>query len=208
MMLDPVAPEECDQRESRGDVQSDHEREIERLTVGFRVDQVVPTEPCGYENGVTEARDREHLCDPLQQAHDDRLHPGERRGMGCRRGRVDTYEHETRPGREASGRRAHHEGVTLAATSAEGGNPGASTAPGELAEQRERETGPRHADRVSEGDRAAVHVRDVLADPEVVHRCEADDGERLVDLEQVHVFHTEAGLFERLASGVGRLEHQ
>ena len=46
---------------------------------------------------------------------------------------------------------------------------------------------PRHADRVTERDGAAVHVDDVVGDAEVVHRREADRGERLVELEQVDV---------------------
>ena len=53
--------------------------------------------------------------------------------------------------------------------------------------EREHDARARHADRVTERDRAAVHVHDVVGDAEVVHRREADRGERLVELEEVDV---------------------
>ena len=51
----------------------------------------------------------------------------------------------------------------------------------------QRDAGARHADRVTEGDGAAVDVDDLVGDAEVGHRGHADGGERLVQLEQVDV---------------------
>ena len=48
-----------------------------------------------------------------------------------------------------------------------------------------------------------VHLR--LVHPEHPHRVERDRGERLVDLEQIHVLDAETGLVERVPGGVGGL---
>ena len=54
-------------------------------------------------------------------------------------------------------------------------------------QQRQRETVSTHADGVTEGDRATVDVDDLVGDPEIVHRRDADSRERLVDLEEVDI---------------------
>ena len=77
--------------------------------------------------------------------------------------------------------------VALTAAAAQRGRAGAAAAALELEGEGEREPGAGHADRVAEGDRAAVDVDDVVADAEVLHRLDADRRERLVDLDQVEV---------------------
>src|SRR5204862_6264256 len=47
---DPVGAEEPEERERGGDVQRDHEREIERLALRLRPDDLVPAEPRGDQH--------------------------------------------------------------------------------------------------------------------------------------------------------------
>src|SRR5688500_13409820 len=89
------------------------------------------------------------------------------------------------------------DGVALAATAAEGCGAEAAAAALQLVEDRERDAGARHADRVAEGDGAAVDVGDLVGDAELGHRCEADGGEGLVELEERHVADRLAGPVER-----------
>ena len=63
---------------------------------------------------------------------------------------------------------------------------------------------PRGADRVADGDRAAVDVHAVLVDPEHADRVERHGGEGLVDLPQVDVARLQARLVERELARVGR----
>ena len=63
--------------------------------------------------------------------------------------------------------RADDRGVALAAAAAERGRTDAATAAAQLVDQREHDARARHADRVAEGDRAAVDVDDVVGDAEV-----------------------------------------
>jgi hypothetical protein len=61
---------------------------------------------------------------------------------------------------------------------------------------------------VTERDGAAIHVHDVGRDAKRAHGRDADRGERLVDLEEVQVTDSQAGLAECLADRVRRLEVQ
>src|SRR6478735_6799959 len=99
-------------------------------------------------------------------------------------------------------------GVALASTTAEGGGTEATTAAAQLVDDRADDPRARHADRVAERDRAAVHVDDVVVDAEVAHRRDADGGERLVQLEQVHVGERQVRLVQRPLDGTRRLGEQ
>ena len=72
--------------------------------------------------------------------------------------------------------------------------------------QRGHDAGAGHAERVAEGDRAAVHVELVPRDAEVLGRRDHLRGERLVDLDEVDVVDRHAGPLERLAAGLDRAE--
>ena len=76
--VDPVAPEVDQQADGAADVQHDDEREPERLRLGLARDQRVPAEQRREQDRVAEARDREELADPLQQAEHDRLERADR----------------------------------------------------------------------------------------------------------------------------------
>ena len=88
------------------------------------------------------------------------------------------------------------DGVALAAAAAQRGGAEAAAAALELVQQGEGDPGAGHADRVAEGDGAAVDVDDVVGDAEVLHRGQADGGEGLVELEQVDVADRLAGALE------------
>src|SRR2546421_3482819 len=83
--------------------------------------------------------------------------------------------------------RAHERGVALAAAATQGSGAEPAAPAAQLVDQRGDEARPRHADRVTERDRAAVDVDDVVVDAQVAHGRESHGGERLVDLEQVDV---------------------
>src|SRR5579871_4521118 len=72
---------------------------------------------------------------------------------------------------------ADDRGVALAATTAQRGRADPTAAAAQLVDECEHHARARHPDRVAERDRAAVHVHDVVADAEVLHRRESDRGE-------------------------------
>ena len=84
-------------------------------------------------------------------------------------------------------RNAEQEGVALAATAAQRGRAEPAAAAPQLERQGQRKPGARRADRVAEGDRAAVDVDPVQVDAEQLRGVDADRRERLVDLDQVEV---------------------
>ena len=69
------------------------------------------------------------------------------------------------------------QGVALATAAAQGGDAGAATAALELEGEVEHDPGAGHADRVAQGDRAAVDVDLVLGEAELAGRLDADRGE-------------------------------
>ena len=73
-------------------------------------------------------------------------------------------------------------------------------------DQRGHDAGAGHAERVTEGDGAAVDVELVHRDAEVLGRRDDLGGERLVDLDQVDVVDRHAGPRQRLAAGLDRAE--
>ena len=72
--------------------------------------------------------------------------------------------------------------------------PSAAAPAAQLVDERAEDPRAGGADRVTEGDRAAVDVDPVLVDPEHPDRVQRDRGERLVDLPQVDVLGLQAGL--------------
>src|SRR5947207_15381253 len=74
---DPVGAEEPEERERGGDVQRDHEREIERLALRLRPDDLVPAEPRRDQHRMPETRDREELGDALDEPDHDGLEVAE-----------------------------------------------------------------------------------------------------------------------------------
>src|SRR5436190_22786131 len=64
--------------------------------------------------------------------------------------------------------RAHQGGVALPTAAAERGRAEPAAPAAQLVHERDDEPGARHADRVAEGDGAAVDVHDVVADVEVL----------------------------------------
>src|SRR5258708_4433985 len=70
----------------------------------------------------------------------------------------------------------------------------------ELGDEREREPRTRGAERMAESDRAAVHVRLLAIEPEVLLDREVLRREGLVDLHQIHVLDLETGALQRLAA--------
>src|SRR4051794_38950946 len=91
-----------------------------------------------------------------------------------------TYGKGSRPARDLDDQR-----VALTTAAAQGGRADATTAAAELQRQGQHQPGAGHADRMAQGDRAAVDVDDVLVDLQLTHRVEDHLGERLVDLDQV-----------------------
>ena len=76
----------------------------------------------------------------------------------------------------------------------------------EAVEQRGHDAGAGHAERVAEGDGAAVDVQLVVADAELAGGGHHLGGERLVDLDEVDVIDGHAGPAQRLADGLDRAE--
>src|SRR3712207_9187517 len=77
--------------------------------------------------------------------------------------------------------------VALPAPAAQRGGTHATAAAAQLQRHVEHDPGAAHADRVAEGDRAAVGVDLLRVDPELLRGDERDSGERLVELDQVEV---------------------
>ena len=63
-----------------------------------------------------------------------------------------------------------------------------------------------HAEWVTEGDRAALHVQLLDRYPEMPRRRDHLRGKCLVDLDEVHVVDRHPGALERLAAGADRSE--
>src|ERR1700728_2258051 len=77
----------------------------------------------------------------------------------------------------------------------------AAAAAAQLVDERAENPCAGGADRVTERDRAAVHVHAVLVDAEHPDRVQRDRGKRLVDLPQVDVLGLQASLLQRLLRG-------
>src|SRR3954454_24860886 len=82
---------------------------------------------------------------------------------------------------------ADDRGVALAATAAERGGADPTAAATELVDERQNDARARHADGVTECDRATVDVHDVVGDAEVLHRRDTNGRERFVQFEEVDV---------------------
>ena len=87
----------------------------------------------------------------------------------------------------------------LADADAEGGDAVAAAAAAQLPDEGVSEAGAGAAERVAEGDRAAVDVEPLLVDPELAGAGEDLGGEGLVDLDQVDLVERQAGGVERPA---------
>src|SRR3954471_16241457 len=94
-------------------------------------------------------------------------------------------------------------GVALAAARADRRAAVAAAATAQLVHERAEDAGARSADRVADGDGAAVDVDPLLVDAEHADRVQRHGRERLVDLPQVDVAGLQAGLLERQLRRVG-----
>src|SRR5674476_664809 len=103
---------------------------------------------------------------------------------------------------------AHDQCVSLPAAAAERGHTDAATTALELQDQVQGDPGPRHADGVSEGDRASVDVDPVRVDPKKLGGSQAHRGEGLVDLDQVQIGGADALLRTGRHDGLSRLRLQ
>src|SRR4051794_4328685 len=81
---------------------------------------------------------------------------------------------------------------------AESRDPVAVTAPPQLPNQGGHQPGAGAAERMTEGDRAAVHVEALLVDAEPLGAGQDLGGERLIQLDQVDLSQLESGLVESL----------
>jgi hypothetical protein len=82
---------------------------------------------------------------------------------------------------------ADNEGVALAAAAAERGGAGSAAAAAQFQREGQDEPGATHADRIAQGDGAAVDVDPSGGDAEIAHRRQSYPREGLVDLDQVQV---------------------
>jgi hypothetical protein len=100
------------------------------------------------------------------------------------------------------------DGVALsgAATQCRSAQPAAATT--QFVGQGECHTGARHAERVTDGNRATVDVHHIGVDAELGHRGQTDGGERLVEFEQRHVRHRLPGGLKGGEDGSRRLGKQ
>src|SRR5215213_2102232 len=94
-------------------------------------------------------------------------------------------------------------GVALAAARADRRAAVAAAAAAQLVHERGEDPRARGADRVADGDRAAVDIHALLVDAEHPDRVQRHGGERLVDLPQVDVAGLQARLLERQLGRVG-----
>src|SRR5919204_52230 len=86
----------------------------------------------------------------------------------------------------------------LPAADAERGEAVALLTLAQLVHQRQREARAGCAERMAQRDRAAIHVRALAIEPEVLLHREVLRREGLVDLDEVHVGHLETRPLERL----------
>src|SRR3954451_2610580 len=117
-----------------------------------------------------------------QQAACGERGTGHPRGAGIER---DGFAHASDDMSFEMSERAHECGVALTAATAQCRSTETATATAQLVDERHHDAGTRHTDRVTERDRTAVHVDDVVVDAEIGHRRETNSCERLVELEQV-----------------------
>src|SRR3712207_1751461 len=82
--------------------------------------------------------------------------------------------------------------VALTAAAAQRGGTHATTAAAQLQRHVQHDPGAAHADRVAEGDGAAVGVHLLGVDPELLRGDQRDGGEGLVELDQVEVLRVDA----------------
>jgi hypothetical protein len=100
---------------------------------------------------------------------------------------------------------AEDDGVTLIAARADRGAAEAAASAFELVDERAENAGAGGADRVAEGNRAAIDVNARVVDREGPDRVERDRGEGLVDLPEIDVPHGEADAIQRASDrGGGR----
>src|SRR3954447_4853672 len=86
--------------------------------------------------------------------------------------------------------------VALTAAGADRGDAEAATAAAQLVDEGADDAGAGGANRVPQGDRAAVDVDLLLLDAEHPHRVQRDRGERLVDLPEIDLVGTLADLLQ------------
>src|SRR5450755_2291847 len=96
---------------------------------------------------------------------------------------------------------AQNQRVALPAARADRRAAEATAAAAQLVDERAEDARAGGADRVAEGDRAAVDVHAVLVDPQHADRVQGDRGEGLVDLPNVDVLRLQAGLLQGLLRG-------
>src|SRR3954454_10782735 len=89
-----------------------------------------------------------------------------------------------------------HDRVALAAAGADRGDAEAAAAAAQLVDEGADDASAGGADRVPEGDRAAVDVDLLLVDAEHPHRVQRDRGEGLVDLPEVDLVGALADLLQ------------
>src|SRR4051794_33571237 len=80
--------------------------------------------------------------------------------------------------------------VPLTSAAADRGAAEAAATTPKLVHQGADDAGAGGADRMAEGDRAAVHVDLVVIDPQHAHRVDRHRGERFVDLPEIDVLRT------------------
>src|SRR3954452_2308673 len=91
--------------------------------------------------------------------------------------------------------------VALAAAGADRREPEPAAAAPQLVRERREDACARGADRMPERDGAAVHVDPLRVGAEELRRVEDDRGERLVQLDALHVLDRAAGALEGEESG-------
>src|SRR5262245_32742369 len=100
-------------------------------------------------------------------------------------------------GRSSGGKGFDDERGTLAAADAGGAQPVAGAAPPERMQQVRGDPRSAGPERVAEGDRAPIHVGALAVEAELTLDREVLRGERLVDLDQVHVLERESRVGQR-----------
>src|SRR3989442_8094173 len=81
----------------------------------------------------------------------------------------------------------HRQSYCIAATQAQCRNPTLCVASIHLVEKRDQDAGAAGADRMSESNRAAVHIYFLGIELELLHHCECLDGEGFIQLDQIDI---------------------
>src|SRR4051794_5763872 len=98
-------------------------------------------------------------------------------------------------------RDADDQRIALPTATAQRSGPYPATPTLQLERQVQHDPCPRHPDRVSEGDRAAVDVDPVLSHAELAGAGDPDRGERLIDLDQLELRGGDSLLLARDSDG-------